>query len=381
MTLRELVEHPIYKVPLSRTDDDFPQFVTKFLHSYVALLRNIEGPFSDEIKNRHTLIYTLSYRLINSIESYYVGHIPDAYASFKEAALLAKEYLWIDNPNVTIYMDEKNEQMVREYFFKARVSYGKPLDRKEMFIRPFEQRENIPTYRYSIPGLPCLYLSNNILTTWYESGCPDINSLQVSRFELDKSIKRLYFGWNISNFRALTEDVKDTSNNINYLINYITYFPIHALCNIKVQNPQGIFKPEYVFPQFLMQWITEQNIDCIEYMTTKIDYSQFNNTSTFLRFNNLAIPAQTTSQKGYCEILKSRIKLTDSISWQSLQTAYPTLEFPKADKETPPNFFRLFKSIMEIELIKGEKVRYDKTIFGIMEKYLMDNMPVDSIKD
>lgn len=67
-----------------------------------------------EIKKRHPVIYDLSYRLINSVESYYIGDIPESYNSYKEAAQLAKEYLWIDDPSITIYRDENYERMTEE---------------------------------------------------------------------------------------------------------------------------------------------------------------------------------------------------------------------------------------------------------------------------
>lgn len=380
MTINEIINQSIFKLPLDRTNEDFPTFVELYLNNYFELLGKIEGDYSESIIKRLDIIRKLNNNLTESAKNYYTGHISDAYKYFEEGLNLIKSFLDIDNPIITVvYVDESKNQIRNESYFKARVSFGKPLSKEEMFIRPFQQREEIHTYRYSIPGLPCLYLSNNIYSTWNELNCPDINSIQVSRYEL-VNIKKLHFGKDISYYKYIIENKQDTKSIefINEMQNYLTYFPLHALCNIKVHNNKGVFKPEYIFPQFLMQWISKQRIDCIEYMSTQIDYSQFDSKMPHLFFN-LAIPAQSTNHKGQCEILKSKLKLSESISWQNLISSFPTLELPLPINENPPTYFSIIKSLWEIELIKGKKVNYNNSLFGIMEKYLIEHMEVDFI--
>ena len=243
-----------------------------------------------------------------------------------------------------------------------------------MFIRPFEQREEILTYRYSVPGLPCLYLSNNLLTAWYELGCPDINSLQIARFELDKQLNKLYFG----DQRKLLEysDIEKTESD-EKIIEYFTYFPLHAVCTIKTKNKNAVFKPEYIFPQLLMQWLHDEDIDMIEYMSTQINTNQIKGIDAF-QFNNIAIPAKSFAKEGVCEILKRSIRVTEPISWQNLNTANPhfaTDLHTRRDK----NFYKLFRRQLNLELIKGIQSKYDSSIFGILEDYLISKMVATNI--
>ena len=379
MTIQELINHSIFRLPLNRTNEDFPTYLEHFLNKYYKLLDNIDDDYADKINEQRDIIRKLNINLIQSAKKYYNGHIPDSYKCFEEGLQLIKPYLKFDDPTTFVeYTEERRNQLRNDTYFKARVSFGKYLNKNEMFIRPFEQREDIQTYRFSIPGLPCLYLSNNIYTTWNELNCPDINSIQVSRYKLI-DIKKLHFGNDISYHKYMIENdtvPEQTNYNINELIKYLTYFPLHAMCNIKVQNTNGKFIPEYIFPQFLMQWVSQQRIDCVEYMSTQIDYTKFDSKIPHMFFN-LAIPAQSTSQTGCCEKLRKKLKLSESISWQNLISSYPKLEFPSRTLQEPHNYLKFFKRFWEIELIKGKKVRYNDSIFGIMEDYLDEHMDVD----
>ena len=379
MTINDLINQSVFKFPLNRTNEDFPTYIEHFLNNYYKLINNIEGDYADKINEQRDIIRKLNINLIQSAKKYYKGHIPDAYKYFEEGLQLIKPYLKIDNPSISVdYTEERRNQLRNDSYFKARVSVGKSLNKKEMFIRPFEQREDIQTYRYSIPGLPCLYLSNNIYTTWNELNCPDINSIQISKFKL-VDIKKLHFGHDISYHKYMIDNekvIEHTFDKMKELVNYLTYFPLHALCNIKVFNSNGKFIPEYIFPQFLMQWVSQQRIDCIEYMSTQIDYSMIDIKMPHMFFN-LAIPAQSTNQTGCCEKLRKKLKLSEPISWQNLISSYPQLQFPARTIQEPHNYLKVFKRFWEIELIKGKKVSYNDSIFGIMENYLDEHLDVD----
>jgi len=53
-------------------------------------------------------------------------------------------------------------------YYRIRKSEEKSLTRKEMFHIPMNKRESIQSYRYSIPGYPCLYLANQGSLCWFE---------------------------------------------------------------------------------------------------------------------------------------------------------------------------------------------------------------------
>jgi hypothetical protein len=377
MTLEKFSENKIFKFPIERDEEDFPVFTSKLLDEYFKLIDGINDEIIKELRPNLPIIYELIERLKLTAEHYFTGQINKSYTQFKGGLTLIKNFLWLEDTNLILIQSEANEVLNKQHFFKSRMSYGKGFPKNEMFIRPFDQRENIETYRYSIPGLPCLYLSNSIYGNWTELNCPDINLLQVSRFEISNEIKKLHFEFDFSFFyRAIKNAVKQP---IDYtkLVRYLTYFPIHLLCNIKVKNRQSIFKPEYIFPQFLMQWISENEISCVQYISTQLNFNHIHD-NLFFYFSNLAIPAKTTNKSGYCDFLKKEIKLTDTISWPTLLASYPDLKFPKLDKN---NFNNFRKEMQEIEIIKNHKVKYSETIFGKMENFLIDNMEASFFTD
>jgi len=377
MTIEDFSKSKIFKFPTERDNEDFPVFISNLLDEYFKLLVQIEDSIIDELKPNFETIKELIENLKQTVNFYYTGQVNKSYLEFKNGLNLIKQFLWLEDTNLLIVRSEECEAVSKKHYFKSRMSYGKGLPKNEMFIRPFEQRENIETYRYSIPGLPCLYLSNSIYGNWTELNCPDINLLQVSRFEVSNEIKKLHFEFDFSFFwKSRVLSINKTINN-KLLVRYLTYFPIHLLCNIKVKNREAIFKPEYIFPQFIMQWISENDINCVQYISTQLDFNHFDN-KMFFYFCNVAIPAKTTNKSGYCSYLKKEIKLTDSISWATLLASYPDLKFPSKEKKT---FDCLTKSLQEIEIIKNQKVKYSDTIFGKMESFLVDNMEATNLPD
>lgn len=377
MTIEDFSKNKIFKFPTERDNEDFPVFVSNLLDDYFKLLVNIEDSIIEQLRPNFQIINELNEILKQTAYYYYTGQVSKSYLEFKSGLNLIKQFLWLEDTNLVLVQSEASAAVSKNHYFKSRMSYGKGFSKNEMFIRPFQQRENIETYRYSIPGLPCLYLSNSIYGNWTELNCPDINSLQVSRFEISPEIKKLHFELDFSFFwKSRISSVRHTIDNKN-LVRYLTYFPIHLLCNIKVKNRDAIFKPEYIFPQFLMQWINENDISCVEYISTQLNFNHIDN-NLFFYFGNLAIPAKTTNKSGYCDYLKKEIKLTDSISWPTLLASYPDLKFPSKERKTLDS---LRKSLQEIEIIKNQKVKYSDTIFGKMENFLIDNMEATYLTD
>lgn len=65
--------------------------------------------------------------------------------------------------------------------------------RGDIFHVPFEKRRLVGNQRYSIAGLPCLYLGSSIWICWEELGRPPLDSVWVSRFRIVKQASVLDF--------------------------------------------------------------------------------------------------------------------------------------------------------------------------------------------
>ena len=75
-------------------------------------------------------------------------------------------------------------------FYRARIGVEK-IKGKDMLHIPFNKRGVVDTQRFSISGLPCLYLSTTSFGTWLELGLPEAEYFQVSSFKIPKDLKVL----------------------------------------------------------------------------------------------------------------------------------------------------------------------------------------------
>src|SRR4029077_14880750 len=58
------------------------------------------------------------------------------------------------------------------------------LEKRSLFHIPFNERHKVARQRYSIPGLPCLYLGGTLYVCWLEMNRPNFDSLFISRFRV-----------------------------------------------------------------------------------------------------------------------------------------------------------------------------------------------------
>lgn len=283
--------------------------------------------------------------------------------------------------------------------FKARQTLKGEFGLGDMFHVPFEKRYIINTTRFSLPGVPCLYLGNSIYTCWEELGQPSFSEMPVSRFELTgKNFKFLDFS-NSRDFIRLSltrrpykphpviteekerEMYESTLSLLKEFVlpRYLQAFPLMAACYIKVYNHDYHFKPEYIFPQMVMQWVmTQDDIDGVKYISTRsraMDDEFFSFAQTF---ENYAIPIQSYKETGYCETMTKRVGLTEPITFAAFSAANPEASIRPIDFETdvknkyfPSEIFRIYQD--------GVVTPYDHTPFGIIEHELM-KMPIKHIE-
>lgn len=60
-----------------------------------------------------------------------------------------------------------------------------------MFHIPFNKRSKISTQRFSIPGVPCLYLAVTSYGVWLELNKPKNDNFFVSSYKIQKNLKIL----------------------------------------------------------------------------------------------------------------------------------------------------------------------------------------------
>lgn len=268
------------------------------LYDYRASLKSFGfSEDSDDYKKADSVIT----KLIRIIEVSFEGKRSQAYSTTKE---LMNELL--DDGMVC-------EHDFESYLYRMRVcDMRRDIQRKELFHIPFESKRLIKTQRYSTPGYPCLYLARSIYGCWEKMHRPSINSTLVSLFKARED----YANDNNLQFNLVDLRIPSVTRFKDYEHFYISFLPVIIACTIPVVNQDNVFKPEYILPQFILEWVIEDGKDDnkIGENLLGVTYtSAFYNEEFFyldFEWDNLAIPVQTTNKTGHCSILSKLFELT-----------------------------------------------------------------------
>ena len=184
---------------------------------------------------------------------------------------------------------------------------------EDLFHIPFNQRAIIKTQRFSAPGYPCLYLGTSIYGCWEEMGRPLFDLCMTSRFELLK--ERLYL------FRLVFPDQSCFEINETLL-----KIPLILACMVDVENKEAIFKPEYIIPQLVTEWIITTR--CQEYSVNNsvpkydgIMYSSVHSGEDVFNYPidllwNLCLPAFDASSPSFCKVLSEMFQITEPTCYE-----------------------------------------------------------------
>ncbi|MDP4201681.1 MAG: RES domain-containing protein [Bacteroidota bacterium] len=346
------------KIPSNST---YRSFLFELFDEYLKLIASISPKkisidgmanptdFSSVLKKQEQLISGLK----KALDLYFNGQPSNAYKTFSQTM----EYRTAAYKRI-LNICTLNKQ---ENFYRLRIKEDNfPLCSEDMFHIPFEKRGNVATQRYSIPGFPSLYLAKTLYVAWEELNRPSIDSFQAIRLVSQKDIKLL----------DLTANDWGTNNNNNNAYKYLMTWPLIASCAIKVKDSHDQFKPEYILPQLLLQWVrNNKEIDGIKYASSHIETQKLKLCGDLY---NIVLPVHENKEKGHCKKLLDFFQVTEAISWQLLQFAQGSAVILKSQND-PIN-----KRVPDIELIKGIKFQYNSSILGDIEKFL-DNQPCHKI--
>ncbi|MGG3801228.1 hypothetical protein [Metabacillus fastidiosus] len=352
------------KLPLIRNDNDCKGYLDSVLAKYSSVIKEIHEKIDEKFNLLQQIdfinILGLSKAIIESLEHYYQGFPNTSYEMLDNAIetyLKPKGYL---DHILTIY-----DPCITK-LYKMRTGSNHIYSREEMFHIPFELRGLVSTNRYSIPGLPCVYLGSSPLTCWEELNKPDLNTVQTSLF-LIEGTSYLDFSAPPS---AVIEDlilthqsfgIEEMQETFEELISYIVVWPLIASCSIRVKNPGHTFKPEYVIPQLLLQWIRHSTFDGICYFSTKLDNYTMKSAALY---RNYAFPVQSLQKEGHCSILRNKFTITNAVPWQMFQL-YKDSYLVTKNQETIDT---------ELEFVDGLGLLYSATDFNLLETFLVNKL-------
>jgi hypothetical protein len=303
----------------------FEEFIAERFTNYQNKLSAITGTdyLTNRVRRESSTATTLCNELIKVFHQYLLGHPPKAYEALKNV-------LQIIEPCFKAMYTKNNVSGALTHLYRIRSDTSPSLTPKAVFHVPFELRHLVATYRYSIPGLPCLYLGGSAYVCWEECGRPVLNSIHLARFQPASGYtwKLLDFGWRPAFMAALIDsgkrqpELSGPSVLSSLLVAQALCWPLLAACSIKVRHPKGIFKPEYIIPQLVLQWLTDETkIDGLRYFSTK----ESRYLPDPMSVSNFAFPVRTTKPSGYCDQLASRFELSNPVSWPTVGPTAPAV--------------------------------------------------------
>lgn len=208
--------------------------------------------------------------------------------------------------------------------YRFRMSGTQPYSKAGLFHIPFEFRDRVGAMRYSVAGLPCLYLGGSTNVCWRELGQPQIENISVSRFEVvantDLRVMNLgirlpwFAGWMHEKFYEFIS----RSSSVNVLVAaHTACWPLVAICSIRVPDRQSKERPEYLIPQLLLEWVTRtKRFHGIRYFSTH--YSEYpDDPKTYM---NYVFPALSQGASGVCSELSRMFQLTDPQFWSNAKS-------------------------------------------------------------
>ncbi|MBP8083335.1 MAG: hypothetical protein KAZ87_09065 [Spirochaetes bacterium] len=349
MNLSELLLSDIMKLPISwEKHDNFESFINKSLLNY---LNNLKTLSDFNISPYYSNIETLCDSINKALEKYSLGLPIKAYE------LLDKGIIEIQTHLEKMYLNDPTPKHISDLYRIRIIGNSSNIESKDLFHIPFELRHIISTQRYSIPGFPCLYFGSSIYICWEELNRPDLNSIVVNRAKfpstginiLDFAYRPNYIG------KYLLESISKPNYQqiLDYTTSYLNCWPLIFCSSIKVKHIDGIFKPEYIVPQLLLQWIRNNPLlTGIRYFSMNIDNCDISPPLGI----NYVIPIQTISTNGFCSNLMNLFHVTKPLPW--------SLVMAVEDGHGSRNMSECIKLSDKLNFT------YEATKFGLMEYYL-----------
>lgn len=356
----------ILKIPVKNQSGDFKKVLKNRLDDYLdyfnkniePLTRNLGITFNQiHISEISTKIEVLNDGLLKSIDKYLEGKPFEANKIF----------------NTTLseisYTKVKFERTLPEnkLFYRARVKSNKHYSKEDLFHIPFQKRTLVSTNRYSIPGIPALYLGENSYTCWEEFDRDNFKDLYFSVYESTEKMNII----EILRIEDFLNDIEKVTPDYPFktmlILQFLVYFPISIACTLKVYNRKGNFKPEYIIPQMLLEYIIQdEEIDGIKFPSTKINYDNLKNIQAY----NYVFPIKKNEDSGFCAILKEKFQLSSPSSLELEEL----LNNPYTTETQSGGGINFNHNSAKISINDGDERYYENTSFGKLEFILKNKI-------
>lgn len=240
-------------------------------------------------------------------------------------------------------------------FFRARLSNDIiTYKAKDMLHLPLSMRGKTGNYRFSIPGIPSLYLGNSSYACWLELGCPPEYKLNVAPVVLEGNQK-------IFNLAVMTRDLGYLNDLEKRKVHcWIKLLILMMATSYIVKEEERIFKSEYIVSQSIMLACKELGYDGVAYFSKRVNDEIFAYAAI-----NLALFAPYQRGKDYSNICE-HIKIDESFNF----SMYKQLGHSDRNCTYELRIANTGRKTKIGEYRKGRQFRYITTEFAAFDKFL-----------
>ena len=302
--------------------DFFLEYLHDIFKKYIDMISTLEGQVKLNLLKNKEITFCLYEKINQAIGDCFKGNTLSAYHSMQEAISCLSDIL--------LRKSQKRHATGSEFGFKAIVigENGLTPTREYIFHIPFEKRYLVKSNRYSIPGVPSIYLGRSIYGCYMELGKPPLENFWVSLFTFSQDVNDIPDGGHLK-LMDLTisysshktwllihhakADEKHFAIALDQLVDDILLLPLIMSCSIACKYPKEPFQQEYIIPQIVYQLCKDRN----EFVGTKYSSTKLQNINPNIYphvMDNFALPAHDIRKAGYCPKLSSQLVLTEPIT-------------------------------------------------------------------
>lgn len=301
--------------------EDFSQKCNRFRTCLEDYIKCNNDALSSSLLGISKSMDNIQKGIISCLEEFLSGDIKSAYDAFETMLKPGEIVTHLENICIPL-SDLCNDDAP---LYRVRKSDIPLSTRKDMFHIPFTHRHLVRAQRYSVAGLPCLYLGTSLYICWREMDKPDFDKLYISAFKSDNEndVMVMNIGPDFLYKRRTRLEIK---NGIQYdymtKLSYLALWPLIISCNYLKKHNDATFIQEYIIPNLLMQWISRKTDDTfvgIAYRSTKLPASASGEKGINVVFPP-KIKYNDMTRNEFCPDLANTFKFTLPVSWQVLKT-------------------------------------------------------------
>lgn len=320
MWIKDFSDNEIYAPFIIETDNEYQKQLKEKYSHFITLL---EKAGADEESIRIAKKYTN--KICEALRDYYFGRISTCHQKIENLIKgCANNKLAVSTLEDCRAFPGSGEIQ----FFRARCEKEARIFKpKEMLHRPFSQRARTGNYRFSIPGVSCIYLANSSYGSWIEMGMPSEHDFNVSPFILNGKQKVL-------NLAVMTRDLRLLNDGEESAVHcWIKLLVLMIATSFRVSETSRSFRSEYIISQSVMLACKKLGYDGVVYFSKRVDDERFAQVAI-----NLALFAEYRKDREYGAICET-MKVDESMNYQlfrQLNISAATLTgYPLRTEKTP----------------------------------------------